>query len=226
MIILLSCVRASASLCPRIMKKRECAYCLVAESQHLHTPLNQCTRCKGVLYCSPTCQKAHWREHKPNCRTSTLALIVHVAQPEGSSVTVHVPPIPASAAIFAAAHDSIPPRYKCCQRCGATERLVHYQACLATDDGTALVLVAFACEGVKVCLAGATAILLHFKNLKKQIIPHALSMCSVCRHTGKTFRCERCLSVSYCSEACQKSHWEAHKSFCVAPAPDTDQGVL
>lgn len=30
--------------------------------------LNKCSRCKNASYCSPACQKAHWRVHKDNCR--------------------------------------------------------------------------------------------------------------------------------------------------------------
>lgn len=28
----------------------------------------RCSRCKGVLYCNPDCQRAHWATHKQNCK--------------------------------------------------------------------------------------------------------------------------------------------------------------
>lgn len=30
-------------------------------------PLKKCSRCMEVRYCSPTCQREHWRVHKPTC---------------------------------------------------------------------------------------------------------------------------------------------------------------
>ena len=29
--------------------------------------LKQCARCRTVSYCSTTCQRAHWKSHKPSC---------------------------------------------------------------------------------------------------------------------------------------------------------------
>ena len=31
------------------------------------TATNRCKKCKLVCYCSDTCQKQHWRKHKPEC---------------------------------------------------------------------------------------------------------------------------------------------------------------
>ncbi len=39
-------------------------------------------------------------------------------------------------------------------------------------------------------------------------------MCSVCRKMAKLQVCSRCLSVSYCSNDCQKTDWDTHKIFC------------
>ena len=32
----------------------------------------KCSLCGLVWYCSPTCQKAHWAEHKPNCNQQAI----------------------------------------------------------------------------------------------------------------------------------------------------------
>jgi hypothetical protein len=44
-----------------------CAAC-GASSKQGGGALLQCSRCSGAAYCSPACQKAHWRKHKPKCR--------------------------------------------------------------------------------------------------------------------------------------------------------------
>jgi len=31
-----------------------------------------CGRCKNVKYCSPACQRAHWKEHKAECKAPTM----------------------------------------------------------------------------------------------------------------------------------------------------------
>lgn len=43
-----------------------CASC--ASNQNL----KQCRRCKTVVYCSVTCQKAHWQTHKRSCHFSVV----------------------------------------------------------------------------------------------------------------------------------------------------------
>ncbi|MBI2743614.1 MAG: zinc finger MYND domain-containing protein [Chlamydiales bacterium] len=40
-----------------------------------------------------------------------------------------------------------------------------------------------------------------------------------CDTWAKIFpKCTRCFNVAYCSKACQKAHWPAHKAACVIPA--------
>ena len=36
-------------------------------------PLQRCSRCMSVRYCSATCQRAHWKSHKPDCIPSTAS---------------------------------------------------------------------------------------------------------------------------------------------------------
>jgi hypothetical protein len=33
-----------------------------------------CGSCKSVRYCTPTCQKSHWKTHKPTCKAIASAL--------------------------------------------------------------------------------------------------------------------------------------------------------
>ncbi|EIN07038.1 hypothetical protein PUNSTDRAFT_104486 [Punctularia strigosozonata HHB-11173 SS5] len=39
--------------------------CIVCGKQ----TLKECSRCRSAKYCGPECQKSHWREHKPVCRS-------------------------------------------------------------------------------------------------------------------------------------------------------------
>lgn len=41
-----------------------------------------------------------------------------------------------------------------------------------------------------------------------------VTTCSACRAQGPTMRCQGCKVVRYCSPACQKANWKAHKILC------------
>jgi hypothetical protein len=40
-----------------------------------------------------------------------------------------------------------------------------------------------------------------------------LKRCPVCESPAHS-RCSRCKSVCYCSQECQRSHWNSHKKDC------------
>ncbi|XP_032242132.1 ubiquitin carboxyl-terminal hydrolase 15 [Nematostella vectensis] len=42
------------------------AYCAVCRQKQNHMKI--CTRCRGVLYCSRSCQSIHWPKHKVTCK--------------------------------------------------------------------------------------------------------------------------------------------------------------
>lgn len=49
------------------LREPECALC------HSKTAaLQRCSACKRVSYCSKTCQKTHWKEHRPECQKYRL----------------------------------------------------------------------------------------------------------------------------------------------------------
>lgn len=49
-------------------KVRACANTQCATRKSLrYVKLRSCGRCKSAWYCSVGCQKAHWRDHKPQC---------------------------------------------------------------------------------------------------------------------------------------------------------------
>ena len=48
-------------------REPQCASC------HSKTAtLQRCSGCKRVFYCSTTCQKKHWKEHRPECQKYRL----------------------------------------------------------------------------------------------------------------------------------------------------------
>ena len=42
--------------------KKACAHCFLKKDE-----MKQCARCKSVIYCDNTCQKADWKKHKLLC---------------------------------------------------------------------------------------------------------------------------------------------------------------
>mmetsp|Transcript_45903 Transcript_45903/g.92641 ORF Transcript_45903/g.92641 Transcript_45903/m.92641 type:complete len:618 (+) Transcript_45903:1-1854(+) len=48
------------------VKINKCAYCHQQE-QEGDAKFKSCARCKKATYCSPQCQKDHWKEHKREC---------------------------------------------------------------------------------------------------------------------------------------------------------------
>ena len=48
--------------------------------------------------------------------------------------------------------------------------------------------------------------------------PFAPPCCAGCQKTGiKLSACSKCHAVRYCSTACQRAHWRAHKASCTSP---------
>jgi len=44
--------------------------------------------------------------------------------------------------------------------------------------------------------------------------PRCRSMATPAEDTLGTLECSQCLVAKYCSAACQKAHWKAHKAAC------------
>ena len=51
--------------------QRRCAYCGAAETDQ--RKLRRCAKCHAVAYCSPACQKDHWKKHRPQCKEAVAA---------------------------------------------------------------------------------------------------------------------------------------------------------
>lgn len=59
-----------------------CASC--ASTQNL----KHCARCKTVAYCSPTCQRAHWHDHKSACEFRVVVPAVSQATTPSDALTL------------------------------------------------------------------------------------------------------------------------------------------
>ena len=46
---------------------KKCGYHYCSKSQYSYNKWKKCSRCKNIRYCSKTCQKKHWPEHKVIC---------------------------------------------------------------------------------------------------------------------------------------------------------------
>ena len=57
----------------------------------------------------------------------------------------------------------------------------------------------------------------HLLKLQRLLMPmNVPTRCSSCKNSGvKTLkRCTNCFNVAYCDQACQRTHWSAHKPNC------------
>ena len=72
----------SGNVCEYGARDTACAACGKSDSNH-----SACTRCLTTFYCNKTCQKAHWSQHKPTCKTKEAALSVRewVPKPKGDN---------------------------------------------------------------------------------------------------------------------------------------------
>lgn len=56
--------RSKVAICnPVFSEGKSCRNCNSRDVK-----LHQCSRCKGVYYCSVACQKSDWKRHKPDCK--------------------------------------------------------------------------------------------------------------------------------------------------------------
>lgn len=64
--------------------------------------------------------------------------------------------------------------------------------------------------------AAAGAALLAAPTASKPASGEVAKVCPRCDASPATNKCSRCRSVYYCSEACQRAHWQQHKKVCAA----------
>jgi hypothetical protein len=79
-------VRASPWTCGCCGKRSETAAANEAAKKPRGQQYSRCASCKAIFYCSPDCQKAHWKEaHKPACQAIKKGLTEGFKRVDGSA---------------------------------------------------------------------------------------------------------------------------------------------
>ena len=47
--------------------------CFLCQKEGRSPPLRKCTQCEVAYYCSKTCQRGHWKQHKAACIAAVAA---------------------------------------------------------------------------------------------------------------------------------------------------------
>ena len=47
--------------------------CFLCQKQGRSPPLRRCSQCEIAYYCSRTCQRGHWKQHKASCIAAVAA---------------------------------------------------------------------------------------------------------------------------------------------------------
>ena len=66
-----------------------CAKCVKSQAS-AESPLQRCSGCRAAYYCSKDCQKADWKNHKKDCRSSSFSNNGASQSGEGSSTSAKV----------------------------------------------------------------------------------------------------------------------------------------
>ena len=194
---------------------------------------NQCSGCKTTVYCSATCQKAHWPHHKLSCegRKPKPGLTIDKAKEEDNNSSSNLDPVPQDVVVTqdpvvitcSAPACSQPGTNKCsgckttfycCADCQRADWPHHKLSC----EGRVR-KVGMTSDKVKEDNSTTSSSSSSSKNTTTTSNNNSSSdlgvICSAsgCSQPG-TNKCSGCKSVFYCSAKCQKADWSHHKDTC------------
>ncbi|OEU15488.1 hypothetical protein FRACYDRAFT_218313 [Fragilariopsis cylindrus CCMP1102] len=83
------CLQTRANSTSRSKTNEEgdsCANCFISEDDMDNVNLKQCSGCKTVKYCSRSCQKDDWKEHRHICNAVVAAVAAAAAASDDNDV--------------------------------------------------------------------------------------------------------------------------------------------
>ena len=185
----------------------ECANCKKAQPN-----LKKCGACRKVQYCGKECQRAHWKEHKSNCKESSIAPTITPISILCAQCKKQCLYIPCSClSVFycsAECHRLDWPLHK--DKCTSTETLdSQEQETLHSQEQETL-------DSEKEKETATNSALLSVPTGKTQ---DEKQICSSCKKTSTTLHRYSCHKVSYCTVECQRLDWIKHKDVCKSTSP-------
>jgi hypothetical protein len=192
----------------------ECAKC-----KRRTDNLKRCTGCYGVSYCSRTCQRGDWADHKKVCRTTTFSQKKTEPQ-DNSSASVN------------RKVDIQAPDENNTEIVGAEKKVensceeeAEIQSNLEKESegiNSHTEIVGAEKKVEKSCEEEAEI----QSNLEKESegINSHKEECAFCKLDASK-KCTRCKKVYYCSKQCQKNDWKSHKRTCQNPEFEHQQQI-
>ena len=160
----------------------------------------KCSVCNSVWYCNVQCQKKDWKSHKQCCGKSGEA---ENGQDTGEGHS--------SSLTLSTMEDLVS---KVCSSCGKKgSDLIKCSVCKSVWYCNIQCQKKDWKSHKQCCGKGGEA-----QKGQDTGDGHSSSSCEACESCGKTgeklLKCGTCISVRYCSAACQKGDWENHKKYC------------
>ena len=203
----------------------ECANCKKAQPN-----LKKCSACGKVQYCGKECQRAHWKEHKPNCKESSIAptiILIPILCAQCKKLCLSIP-CPCSSASVKSKHVSNEPAAE--STFSQEQETMDSQQQETLDSQEQETLDSQEQETLdsqeQETLHSQEQETLDSEKEKETATNSALlsvptgktqdekQICSSCKKTSTTLHRCSCHKVSYCTVECQRLDWIKHKDVC------------
>ena len=175
--------------------------------------LKKCSGCKEAVYCSATCQKKHWAEHKAACKraqAAAAAAVTAATATVNSNTTGHDDAAPDFDSSFDSAVYQIGQGVVVVNLIEKSE--YNGMRGKVTTSSTDAACRSDGRVGVALDLPSGA-----WKQLRVRV-GNLTRPCNVdaCANPAQ-FLCGRCALRTYCSPACCQEDWKAHRVYCEAP---------
>ena len=203
---------------------KECANCKKAQPN-----LKKCGACDKVQYCSKECQRAHWNEHKSNCKqSSTVPTATQTSCAQCKKQCICTP-------------CSCRSVFYCSAECQRLDWPLHKDKCTSTPSAGSKNTSNEAISGsissiekknqdtkgieegaIKPLESSAIHGSTHSLDSIQQHTSSMTGICSYCKkeHFAMKHRCG-CGKVQYCGKECETKDWKEHKLVCLLSSTNT-----